>query len=111
MEVQEYDFIYWSQGIMLLDKIRVAMPADSEIAVKIVRKVASLKGVDPVDLPPLYDTVDPDALETILTENDAATFLIHFNYTGYRVWIESEQEISITIEPAPSTKSTRNTIR
>ena len=42
------------------------MAADESLSVSVVEAVASAKGVDPLDLrEPLYETVDPDALDRL----------------------------------------------
>lgn len=49
----------------------------------VVKMVASLEGVDPVELSPqLYQVVDPDALDALL-ETDSVQ--VTFTLAGYRV--------------------------
>lgn len=38
---------------------------DDRISIRLVREVADELGVDPLDLDPLYDTVDPDVLNEL----------------------------------------------
>jgi len=49
-------------------------PQERSIVVSIVRAVASVSGVDPLSVKPrLYDVVDPDALETLLSADSAGS--------------------------------------
>lgn len=43
---------------------------DEELATTIVTAVADARGVDPLDLPPLYDEVDLDAIDRLFQSND-----------------------------------------
>jgi hypothetical protein len=57
----------------------------------IVRAVSSAAGRDPVDLPFLYETVDPDALNRVLDGSDADasdSLCVSFQYAGYYVAAE-----------------------
>ena len=55
------------------------------------------------DLPPLYDVIDPDALENVFSPrmNGAArpNGRVVFQYAGYRVTVHANR--TITIEPSP----------
>ncbi len=49
-------------------------PQEQSIVVSIIRAVASVSGVDPLSVKPrLYDVVDPDALETLLSADSAGS--------------------------------------
>ena len=75
------------------------MSADSEVAVAIVDAVADRKGVDPTELPPLYDVIDTDGLEGVVDDERAGSLQVQFTYAGYRITIESAGEPEITLEP------------
>lgn len=55
------------------------------------------------DLPPLYDVIDPDALENVFAPrmNGAArpNGRVVFQYAGYRVTVHANR--AVTIEPSP----------
>ncbi|RQG91986.1 HalOD1 output domain-containing protein [Natrarchaeobius chitinivorans] len=57
------------------------------------RVVASLSGEDVTDLPPLYDFIDPDALDTLCTKRTRShrkgDCAVEFTYHGHRVRLES----------------------
>jgi hypothetical protein len=50
----------------------------------IYASVARIEGTDPRDLPPLGETLDPEALDDLLDE-EATTDRIVFDYLGYEV--------------------------
>ena len=57
--------------------------------------VAEVKGVDPLDLPPLAQVIDGESLDKFVAQSsDTVTFSIQCDYAGCRVTI-TETEISI----------------
>ena len=57
--------------------------------------VAEVKGVDPLDLPPLAQVIDGESLDKFVAQSsDKVTFSIQFEYAGCRVTI-TETEVSI----------------
>ncbi|MFB6106436.1 MAG: HalOD1 output domain-containing protein [Halobacteriaceae archaeon] len=55
---------------------------------RVIRAVAREEEVPPVDLPPLFDAVDPDALDDICTDGDrAAAVDLRFAYAGHVVHV------------------------
>jgi len=62
----------------------------------IVEAVAAQDGVDPMELePPLFDVVDPDALEAILSTGATAQseVTITFEWAGYDVVVGSDETL------------------
>ncbi|SET97695.1 HalOD1 output domain-containing protein [Natrinema hispanicum] len=57
---------------------------------KILQKVSKKEDCNKLDLPPLYHSVDPDALDALST-----TCRIQFEYIGYKIIIENGK---VTIE-------------
>ncbi|WP_254810545.1 HalOD1 output domain-containing protein [Natronosalvus amylolyticus] len=53
-------------------------------AIEIVERVAEIEEQDSLDLPPLYDSVDPDALDRL-----AESSKIQFEYLGYNITVDS----------------------
>ncbi|SEQ75330.1 HalOD1 output domain-containing protein [Natrinema salaciae] len=51
----------------------------------VLERVAALEGRSPTALPPLYDTVDPEALASLLESDGDVT--VCFEYDGYRIVI------------------------
>ena len=72
-------------------------PVEHNCVTVIVREVADREGVDFTDLPPLYDRVDPEALETLAgslgQDNEGE---IEFTYCGYDVLIDGDGHVIVT---------------
>lgn len=64
-----------------------------QIAVRIVDAVAGRTDSDALDLPPLYDSVDPGALETLVDGMSAGR--ISFRYAGFTVTVRSDRSIRL----------------
>lgn len=55
---------------------------------KIIEAVCVAGNETPLNLPSLYDTIDPDNLEAIL--EDTGSVEIRFDYAGYNVTVDSD---------------------
>lgn len=63
----------------------------------VVEKLATEKGVDVFDVSPLFESVDPDALEQLFADGAAADHLaVEFTHDGYRVRIDGGR---VSLEP------------
>ncbi|WP_231185095.1 HalOD1 output domain-containing protein [Haladaptatus sp. DYF46] len=60
----------------------------------VVREVAARAGVQPNELPPLYDFIDPDALDRVVHSTDSDLEL-SFVFAGYRVTIEGDGSVRV----------------
>jgi hypothetical protein len=58
----------------------------TSLAVEIVEKVARLEGRDAIDLPPVGEAIDIDALEQVAQAEDAR---VAFRYLAYEVVVEA----------------------
>lgn len=77
------------------------LPSQSEThsrAITIVREVADREGVDCTELPPLYNIIDPDALEALADSlaQDSDEGEIQFAYCGYQILIDSDGHVIVT---------------
>lgn len=73
-------------------------PTDSACpSIAIVEKVAALEGTDLTELPPLYEVVDPEALDELVESADpeSADFEVEFPYCGHEVTVSTDGEIDI----------------
>ena len=72
---------------------------------QVIQAVATTTGTDPLELPPLYETVDPDALDALV--EDMTTGTISFTYTGRDILVHSDGTVTIDDppidQPAPET--------
>lgn len=67
--------------------------ARTTVSERVVEEVAGATGRDAVTLPPLYDAVDPDALDALV--DGSSDVQISFVYAGYEVTVESDQRITL----------------
>lgn len=59
----------------------------------VVEAVAAVKGVDPVDLPPLYLDVDPDALDKLFPSRSRSIRRLTFQFRGTVVTVHGTGEV------------------
>ncbi|ELY36212.1 HalOD1 output domain-containing protein [Natronorubrum tibetense] len=69
----------------------------------VVTAVATLTGDSPVELSPLYEAVEPDALDSLVRHarrsDDAGVHQLWFSYEGFDVGVQSNGEIRIRRGP------------
>lgn len=72
-------------------------PASVRPSEAVVDAVASLHDADPAALSPLYDVVEPDALDSFVQHaqriDDAGTHQVWFTYEGFDVGVRTDGEI------------------
>lgn len=64
----------------------------------VIEKVSSISERDPLKMPPLYDAIDTEALDTLLVgaaENGVSDVQVSFEYDGFSVYINSTGHVSI----------------
>jgi hypothetical protein len=73
------------------------------LCTRIVEAVAAVEGVDPRELtPPLYEVIDPDALEQ-LVDTSSAPVTVEFDYGRWRVTLDDNVvSIAPRIDPKPN---------
>lgn len=62
------------------------------LSVRIVSEVAGLLDTDPVELPPLAESVDLDALSTLVGSTDAE---VEFDYADVRVYVDADANVAV----------------
>lgn len=62
----------------------------------IIDAVTEETETDPEELPPLYGTIDPEALDRLFANRPKGT--VTFSYCGFEVTVERNGEITITSE-------------
>lgn len=82
-----------------MSQAQTAVASESSLSQSVVKAVAEAKGSDPLDLkPPLYEAIDPDALENIFVTtptNGRMKGQVTFFYSGYEVTIYGDRYISV----------------
>lgn len=62
----------------------------------VLNTVAERTGTDVLELPPIYDAIDPDALEAVLGHaNGGGDCRVEFSYHGYQVTVTGAGEVSL----------------
>lgn len=62
----------------------------------VVSAVAEAEDADPVHLPPLYEAIDPEALNDLLTSSPASSIgTVAFRYAGYDVEVTGSGDVSV----------------
>lgn len=71
----------------------------TEPSVAVVEVLAAVRGTKPAALEPLYDSIDPDALDQFFEGRGAAArttgFSIRFAHAGYEVAVRSEGIVEV----------------
>jgi len=67
--------------------------ADSDYVFSVLQRIATERGSDPVELPPIGRVIDPDAMERLLRSSEATS--ITFGYCGYDVTVTSDGRVSL----------------
>lgn len=70
-----------------------------EISETVVMTVAKAKGVDPLDLEPLYTVIDSDALNSMFRPSvgsPPATMELRFSMEGCEVVVRGDGEVAVT---------------
>jgi hypothetical protein len=60
---------------------------------RVVQGVSNLKSTDPLDLPPLYDSIDPEALGAVIDRMDEGEVV--FTYAGTEVTVTADGVIDV----------------
>lgn len=77
---------------------------DDGVSIAVVTAVAARRGVEPTELPPLYEWVDPDALDALFeptTTGGPRRGRLSFTYDGHEVVLECDDGVAITIDGTP----------
>lgn len=83
------------------DKFVTECASDESIVQAVIRGIATVKGVDPTDLEPLYREIEPEALEALMTHADELDYAVgvEFTFDGYAVLVRSGGRIRIDEGP------------
>lgn len=62
----------------------------------VVSAVAEVEDTDPVDLPPLYNAIDPESLNSLFTsQSNPVAEQITFQYAGYSIVVRGSGEVEV----------------
>ena len=70
-----------------------------QISTNIALAVAELTGVDPLEMEPLYHSVDPDILDGFVERPPrSSTGQLSFDFQGYRVTVHADGHVHVSPE-------------
>lgn len=69
------------------------VPTQEQVTNQILKTVADSDGVDETELPPLYGTIDPNALETLFRNGPGK---VVFEYCEHTVTVDHEYTVEVT---------------
>lgn len=70
--------------------------SNDQIAETVIEATAEATGTDPLELEPLYTTVDPDALQSLVGgPPDGANAMVTFDYEGCRVTVHRGGRVEV----------------
>lgn len=72
-----------------------SVPTESGLLSDLVRRVAEAKGVEPTDLPPLGYSVDPEALEALVSGEAPEGMAVSFEYCGFDVTVDTDGTVDV----------------
>lgn len=65
------------------------------VVLSIIQKVATKRGVEPTELPPLSETIDTDALTALFENSSKNNLCIKFEYCGHIFTINDSDNIAV----------------
>lgn len=66
------------------------------ISERVVEAVANAAGTSELELQPLYEVVDPDALESLFHAGSDGT--VRFTYHGHHVVVSSDGDVDVDVD-------------
>jgi len=78
------------------------VPADQPVSYTVISAVAEVEGCCPTDLPPLYDTIDADALDALFSGETSCpprcdgSLMFEYSDSSVTIWSDRSVTISIT---------------
>lgn len=70
----------------------------SSVSERVIEKVATASSTDPMELPALWDAIEPDALDKLV--GGMADGEVSFAYAGFEVTVTSDGTIDLRERPA-----------
>lgn len=79
----------------IMNTAQTDVSEERSICQTVIEAIADAGETDPTELsPPLYEVIDPDALETLFARDQALGKVI-FNYNSYEVSVFSDRCVSV----------------
>ncbi|WP_415380458.1 HalOD1 output domain-containing protein [Halosimplex sp. TS25] len=77
-----------------MSQVQAVETNNQSVSEAVIEAVAAAEGVRPTELAPLYDVVDPDALETVFAGKSSLGKVV-FNYNSYEVTVDADGHVAI----------------
>lgn len=74
--------------------------SDLPVTTAVVEAVSSTSGTPEFDLPPVYDAIDPDALDALF-DGRGTSGHVTFRYAGYEVTVHADRPIEVATADRP----------
>lgn len=80
----------------VVNQVQPDVSRESSVCQTVFESLAEAEEIEPTELtPPLYEVIDPDALESLFATNQALGKVI-FNYNGFEVSVFSDGHVSVS---------------
>ena len=79
---------------------------------QVIERIAQREGVDPISLSPLYEVIDPDALDSLFSPTstcDRRSGAVEFTYCGYNVSVSFDGDVVVGLNDHFETPSRERT--
>lgn len=90
-----------SPSVQRTETVRHSWEEPFHPSVTIVEAVAAATGRTPTELPPLQQSIDPDALDSLITRGKSAGVAVSFEYADSVVVVEGNGAIEVRVDPTP----------
>ena len=74
---------------------RLDEQSDASPSERVIDSIAALTGRRPIDLPPLYEAVEPEALDRVVRSGEGGTLSLSFAYAGTRVTFDARGTLRV----------------
>jgi len=73
-----------------------AADSNDRTSTRVLRCVSAATDLDPLDLPPLYDVVDPDALDALVPGDGRGGCSLSFRFAGTHVRVTEAGDVHVS---------------
>ncbi|WP_225336026.1 HalOD1 output domain-containing protein [Halomicrobium urmianum] len=81
------------------------MGSTTSLSRAVIDRIAEAENTDPLDLDPLYEVIDPDALDALpsrIDEDQQSNCRVSFTYHGHKVIADSSGKVMLADEATPN---------
>ncbi|SDK37819.1 HalOD1 output domain-containing protein [Natronorubrum texcoconense] len=89
---------------MIVHTLSEDRPAPPSVTETIVDAVSEAEDCDPLTLPPLWNVIDPEALDALFEPTrggEPRTGRVSFVYVGYEITVDSTAEAAVAVSVEP----------